>query len=98
MKNIVLTGLMGCGKSSVAKAIAQADERFEFIDIDHEIEKFQNMKISKIFEKYGERFFRELEFNFIKPFEFFLFCSLLFLPIGILFLFIKVPFFLFSLM
>ena len=35
--------------------------------------KFQNMKISKIFEKYGERFFRELEDKFVK--KYFIFCN-----------------------
>ena len=69
MKNIVLVGMMGSGKTTVAKALAQLNTQFEFIDIDAEIEKFQNIKISKIFEKYGERFFRELEDKFIKKFS-----------------------------
>ena len=69
MKNIVLVGMMGSGKTTVAKALAQLNSQFEFVDIDVEIEKFQNMKISKIFEKYGERFFRELEDKFVKKFS-----------------------------
>ena len=46
MKNIVLTGLMGSGKTSVGKVLAQKNTEFEFVDIDEQIEKFQNMKIN----------------------------------------------------
>lgn len=69
MKNIVLTGLMGCGKTSVGKALALKNKDFEFVDIDEQIEKFQNMKIEKIFKNFGEKFFRELEVNFIKKYS-----------------------------
>jgi len=69
MKNIVLVGLMGCGKTTVAKALKKEFEKFELIDIDEEIEKYQNMKIDKIFKNYGEKFFRELEKNFIKKYS-----------------------------
>ena len=69
MKNIVLTGLMGSGKTSVGKVLAQKNTEFEFVDIDEQIEKFQNMKIEKIFKNYGERFFRELEASFIKKYS-----------------------------
>lgn len=69
MKNIVLIGMMGCGKTTVAKSLAEKYPKFEYIDLDIEIEKFQNMKISQIFQKYGERFFRELEDKFVKKFS-----------------------------
>ena len=42
MKNIVLVGLMGCGKTTVGKAITEKINGFEFIDIDIEIEIFFN--------------------------------------------------------
>lgn len=69
MKNIVLVGLMGSGKTTVAKALNEKFEKFELVDIDEEIEKFQNMKIDKIFKNYGEKFFRELENKFIKKYS-----------------------------
>lgn len=69
MKNIVLVGLMGCGKTTIAKELIRNFEDFELVDIDEKIEQFQNMKIDKIFQKYGERFFRELENSFIKKYS-----------------------------
>ena len=69
MKNIVFVGLMGCGKTTVAEALQKKFDKFEFVDIDDEIEKFQNMKIDKIFKNYGEKFFRELECKFIKKYS-----------------------------
>ena len=61
-KNIVLLGMMGSGKSTIGSLIAKK-LNVVLIDIDKEIEKMQNQKISKIFEKKGEAYFRELEFN-----------------------------------
>jgi len=60
MKNIILCGFMGCGKSTVGKALAQISGKV-FVDMDSLIEKEQNMRIPEIFEKYGENYFRELE-------------------------------------
>ena len=37
MKNIVLVGLMGCGKTTVAKALQKIFDKFELVDIDDEI-------------------------------------------------------------
>lgn len=58
--NIVLCGFMGCGKSTVGRNIA-AKLNIPFIDSDDYIENKFNMKISGIFEKYGESYFREIE-------------------------------------
>lgn len=58
--NIVLCGFMGCGKSCVGKELARITKK-EFIDTDSLIEKEQNTKISEIFDKYGEDYFRDLE-------------------------------------
>lgn len=59
-KNIVLVGLMGAGKTSVGRLLA---EKFglDFIDIDEFIEINSKMSVSEIFSKYGEGWFRELE-------------------------------------
>lgn len=66
MKNIVLIGIMGCGKTTCGKYLSSILENFEFIDTDYEIEKQQNMNISQIFSKFGEIYFRSLENNLVK--------------------------------
>ena len=53
MKNIVLTGFMGTGKSEVSKELSRA-LGWKAIDVDTEIEKSQNMKITGIFKQFGE--------------------------------------------
>lgn len=58
--NIVLTGFMASGKSTVGKKIARM-YGMDFIDTDAFIEKDQNMKISDIFAKFGEKYFRDME-------------------------------------
>lgn len=58
--NIILCGFMGCGKSTVGKKLSQITQ-MEFVDMDDYIEKMAGMKISEIFEKHGEDFFRDLE-------------------------------------
>ncbi len=59
-KNLVLTGFMGAGKSTVGKALA-AKLGLRFVDTDEEIERRAGMKIAEIFQKHGEPHFRELE-------------------------------------
>ncbi|HCC00741.1 MAG TPA: shikimate kinase, partial [Ruminococcaceae bacterium] len=60
MKNIVLCGFMGSGKSSVGTALALLS-KMRFIDMDRYIEKQEKQTISAIFQKYGEDHFRDLE-------------------------------------
>lgn len=59
-RNIILCGFMGCGKSTVGKKLSQLTE-MDFVDMDDYIEKNAGMKISEIFQKYGEDYFRDLE-------------------------------------
>ena len=59
-KNIILCGFMGCGKTTVGEKLSTILNR-EFLDIDKIIEEKQNLKISKIFENFGEDYFRKLE-------------------------------------
>ncbi len=59
-KNLVLLGMMGVGKSTLAK-IAANRQKLKYIDIDTIIEKKYGMKIPQIFEKKGEAFFRKKE-------------------------------------
>jgi len=59
-KNLVLLGMMGSGKSTIGSLISKK-LNLKFIDIDKLIEKESSMKISQIFEKKGENYFRNLE-------------------------------------
>ena len=65
MKNIVLCGFMGCGKTTLAKSLAK-QFNFELIDTDEEIVKAEDRSIAEIFEKEGEPYFRALETELIK--------------------------------
>ena len=65
MKRIVLMGFMGAGKSTVGKKLAESCG-CTFIDTDEWIEKEQNRKISDIFEKDGEKAFRDMETDLLK--------------------------------
>ncbi|MBE7705776.1 MAG: shikimate kinase [Cyanobacteria bacterium SIG30] len=58
--NIVLIGLMGAGKTTIGRYLANL-WAMNFVDFDEDIEKNENMKINEIFAKYGEKHFRELE-------------------------------------
>tara|TARA_B100002019_G_C20806367_1_gene373766 strand:- start:264 stop:503 length:240 start_codon:yes stop_codon:yes gene_type:complete len=59
-KNLVFLGMMGSGKTTLGKIISKKLNK-NFIDIDHEIEIREKMKISELFLKKGEPFFRKLE-------------------------------------
>ena len=57
---IVLVGLMGAGKSSVGRRLAEKLE-IPFVDADHEIEAAAGKTIPEIFADHGEDYFREGE-------------------------------------
>ena len=59
-KNLILIGMMGSGKSTIGALISKK-LNIKFIDIDNVLENDSKMKISEIFEKKGENFFRNLE-------------------------------------
>ncbi len=65
MRNIILVGFMGTGKTTVGKMLA-AKLGYEFVDIDDEIEKEQGVAISYIFSELGEPYFRLLERDKVK--------------------------------
>ncbi len=59
-KPIVLVGLMGVGKSTVGRRLAQR-MKLDFVDADNEIESAAGMTIAEIFERFGEAHFRDGE-------------------------------------
>ena len=59
-KTIVLVGIMGAGKSTVGKILADR-LGMQFIDADQEIERAAGCTITDFFEKYGEVEFRKGE-------------------------------------
>ena len=54
MRNIILCGFMGCGKSTVGRALAGMTGR-QLIDTDAFIEEQAGMTVSAIFDRFGER-------------------------------------------
>ena len=59
-KNLVLTGMMGVGKSTVAKKLSKK-LGLKFVDIDKIIEKKEQATIKDIFNDKGEEYFRKIE-------------------------------------
>lgn len=60
MKNIVLTGYMGTGKTTVGREVAR-QLAWPFVDMDSLIESRQGRTVRQIFEQDGEPYFRQLE-------------------------------------
>jgi shikimate kinase len=57
---IVLVGMMGVGKTSVGRKLAQLLS-LPFADADEAIEEAAQMSVSEIFERFGEGYFRDGE-------------------------------------
>ncbi len=60
MKNVVVSGFAGTGKSTVGQQLAEA-LGYRFVDMDWLIEERQGRAIRDIFAAEGEPFFRRLE-------------------------------------
>lgn len=65
MVNIVLTGFMGTGKTTIGKRLA-VELKLKFVDTDKLIEEEAKLRVSEIFSLYGEGRFRDIEKNIIK--------------------------------
>ncbi len=66
--NIILTGFMGSGKSTIGRILAKKLNTY-FLDTDILIESFENQSITEIFKTKGEEAFRKMEkrcFEWIK--------------------------------
>jgi shikimate kinase len=57
---IVLVGMMGVGKTSIGKKLAER-LNLSFVDVDDEIEVAADLSITEIFERFGEDYFRDGE-------------------------------------
>ena len=60
MKNVVLIGFMGTGKTTVGRLLAGRLGR-PFVDSDKKIELWHGMSIKEMFENHGENYFRQRE-------------------------------------
>lgn len=60
IRNIVLIGMPGCGKTTMGRLLSETLNR-PFIDMDSIIEQERGLTIPQIFERYGEEEFRRLE-------------------------------------
>ncbi len=64
MKNIVLIGMPGCGKSTIGRLV-NSETGLRFIDLDDYIVKSNHMSIEEMFNQ-GEEFFRDKETEAVK--------------------------------
>ncbi|HTP04599.1 MAG TPA: shikimate kinase [Nitrospirota bacterium] len=64
-KNIILTGFMGVGKTSIGTRLA-SDLGYTFVNTDDLIEDDQKTTITEIFAQKGEPYFRDVEARVIR--------------------------------
>lgn len=64
-RNLVLIGLMGAGKTTVGRVLAERLQR-PFVDTDEAVEHDARATIAEIFERDGERGFRRWESEVIR--------------------------------
>ncbi|MGB0255368.1 MAG: shikimate kinase [Flavobacteriaceae bacterium] len=59
---IILLGYMGCGKSTIGKALSEL-RNIPFIDLDDVLSKENNCTIPELFSQKGSKAFRQLEYD-----------------------------------
>ena len=64
--NIILIGMPASGKTTIGQELSKHLADYTFIDTDSFIEKTEGLKITEIFAKYSEDYFRKLEYDAIK--------------------------------
>ena len=65
MRNIVLIGFMGTGKTTIATALANR-LKMRYVSTDDMIEKYEKRTINEIFTNEGEDYFRDVEAKVIR--------------------------------
>lgn len=68
MRNIMLIGFMGTGKSTVAAYMNQA-YGMEVVEMDEVLAEREQMTIPEIFDKYGEEYFRNRETELVQELQ-----------------------------
>lgn len=63
--SIVLIGMMGCGKSAIARSLEE-NTGLKRLDADSMIESMEGMSIKDMFEIHDETFFRDAETSLLK--------------------------------
>lgn len=66
--NIVLIGFMGCGKSTISKALRRIFS-MDVIEMDEVIAEQEGMTIPEIFEVHGEQYFRDAETQLLRDMQ-----------------------------
>ena len=66
MTNIILVGMPASGKTTIGNLLSLKLPDYTIIDTDSVIEKTQGMKITEIFKKFSEDYFRKLEYETIQ--------------------------------
>jgi len=64
-RHIIITGFMGSGKTTIARALAQI-LGWEMLDLDHVIAEREGRTAREIIEQDGEESFREIETRIIR--------------------------------
>ncbi len=59
-RHIVLIGMMGAGKSKLGKLLSKSLQ-MNLVDVDKEIEKSIGLSVAEIFDRLGEKAFRDAE-------------------------------------
>ena len=65
MKNIVLVGFMGTGKTTIATEVANR-LKMKYVSTDSRIEKREKRTINEIFTDSGEEYFRDIESDVVR--------------------------------
>ena len=65
MKNLILIGFMGAGKTTIGKLFSKEKGR-KFVDTDERIVREQAKSIPELFDERGEGYFRDLETELLK--------------------------------
>ncbi len=63
-ETIYLCGFMGVGKTTIGRHLAVA-LNYRFSDLDHLIEEGEGYRVTEIFGRYGEAYFRDLEYRYL---------------------------------
>lgn len=65
MKNIVLIGMSGVGKTEIGSFLAES-KGLAYLDTDDLIMQKEKLSVNQIFEKHGEEYFRDVESEIIR--------------------------------